>query len=515
MAEPVRARRLTDQEGRRLTDQEGRRLLQIVRRGRHESVRVRRAMIIMASASGTPVPAIARLVAADEGTVRDVIHVFSQKGLAVLDPRWAGGRPRLISDEDIAFIVATATTRPEKLGRPFTRWSLRKLAAYLADNAIRAVDVGRERLRQILHARGISFQRTRTWKESVGPDKDAKLDRIEEVTSKFLDRCFAFDQFGPLSIRPCHGACWAAKKKRPAAGHLPPHPRDPLLPRLYSLADDQLRGVTRLRKGADHTLAALKPIRAARPDGPPIYVVLGQPVGEHDPGHPHLGGQEQGPAVLHSHQRLVGQPDRGPVRTAADLRYGRLRPPQPPRAGPPPAGLPGLAQRQRPPPRRPGRPAPRARPHPQRAPTTLGPPTGQRLREQTRQTYTITALDDVPRDGRVEAGQPLSDLGVPGDVLVVDTANGRDAAGVGEKDHCARRQVGAADRAALGAEPGPLEQEHRDAGEGRRVRPGKGVAVVAEDVGDAGLGHNLVAVDQQDVVIALALRAEAVVDLAE
>ncbi len=39
MAEPVRARRLTDQESRRL--------LQIVRRGKHGSVRVRRAMIIM------------------------------------------------------------------------------------------------------------------------------------------------------------------------------------------------------------------------------------------------------------------------------------------------------------------------------------------------------------------------------------------------------------------------------------------------------------------------------------
>jgi hypothetical protein len=50
MAEPVRARRLSDQEGRRL--------LQIVRRGKHGSVRVRRAMIIMAS--GTLVPAIRR-----------------------------------------------------------------------------------------------------------------------------------------------------------------------------------------------------------------------------------------------------------------------------------------------------------------------------------------------------------------------------------------------------------------------------------------------------------------------
>ena len=223
MAERVRARRLSDQEGQRLQ--------QIVRRGKHGSIRVRRAMIIMASASGTPVPAIARLVAADEDTVRDVIHAFNEKGLAALDPQWAGGRPRLISDDDIEVIVTAATTRPEKLGLPFTHWSLRKLAAYLARR--RTVRIGRERLRQILHEREISFQRTRTWKESADPDKDAKLDRIEHVTSPFPDRCFAFDQFGPLSIRPCpRHLLGQAHEARPAARHLSPHARHPLLPRL-------------------------------------------------------------------------------------------------------------------------------------------------------------------------------------------------------------------------------------------------------------------------------------------
>jgi transposase len=84
MAEPVRARRVTDQEGRRLT--------QIVRRGKGESIQVRRAIVIMASAWGTPVPGIARLVAADEDTVRDVIHAFNERGLVCLDPK-VGGRP--------------------------------------------------------------------------------------------------------------------------------------------------------------------------------------------------------------------------------------------------------------------------------------------------------------------------------------------------------------------------------------------------------------------------------------
>ena len=266
MSEPVRARRLSDEEGRRLQ--------QIVRRGKHGSVRVRRAMIIMASASGTLVPAIARLVAADEDTVRDVIHAFNAKGLAALDPRWAGGRPRLISDGEIDVIVAAATTRPEKLGQPFTHWSLRKQATYLAGRP-EPVRIGRERLRQLLHARGISFQRTRTWKESHDPDKDAKLGRIEHVTSGYPDRCFAFDQFGPLSIRPCHGTCWA-HRKRPVRLRATYHRTHGIryFHGCYSLGDDQLWGVVRERKGADHTLAALKSIRAARPGGYRLFVIL-------------------------------------------------------------------------------------------------------------------------------------------------------------------------------------------------------------------------------------------------
>jgi transposase len=267
MAEPVRARRLTEDEGRKL--------LQITRRGKHESIRVRRATIIMASASGTPVPAIARLLAAHEDTVRDVIHAFNQRGLAALDPQWAGGRPRLISHDDELFIVATATTRPTKLSKPFTRWSVRKLADHLTGNPARRIRIGRERLRQILRGHGITFQRTRTWKDSTDPDLDAKLDRIEHVTTRFPQRCFAFDQFGPPSIRPHHGSGWAPRSKpdRLPATYTRTHGIR-YFHGCYSLGDDQRWGVMRRRKGGDHSLSALKSIRAARPDGAPIYVIM-------------------------------------------------------------------------------------------------------------------------------------------------------------------------------------------------------------------------------------------------
>ncbi|MQL61893.1 IS630 family transposase [Streptomyces vinaceus] len=267
MAEPVRVRRLTDQEGQKLQ--------QIVRRGSTSSVRYRRAMMLLASAGGNRVPVIAQLVQADEDTVRDVIHRFNEIGLACLDPQWAGGRPRQLSPEDEDFVIQTATTRPTKLGQPFTRWSLRKLVSYLRKVHGRVIRIGREALRSQLARRGVTFQRTKTWKESPDPDREAKLDRIEEVLDRFTDRVFAFDEFGPLGIRPTAGSGWAPRKhpdRVPATYHRTHGVR--YFHGCYSVGDDRLWGVNRRTKGAANTLAALKSVRAARPDGAPIYVIL-------------------------------------------------------------------------------------------------------------------------------------------------------------------------------------------------------------------------------------------------
>ena len=94
------------------------------------------------------------------------------------------------------------------------------------------------------------------------------------MTTHFPGRCFAFDQFGPLSIRPVHGASRARQKRPsrlPAAYHRTHGIR--CFHGCYCLGDDQLRGVIRARKGGDHTLAALKSIRAARPGYRP-HVIL-------------------------------------------------------------------------------------------------------------------------------------------------------------------------------------------------------------------------------------------------
>lgn len=78
---------------RRIADYEGQKLQQIVRRGSTNSVRYRRAMILLASAGGNTVPVIALLVAAvDEDTVRDVVHRFERDRPGLPGPS-VGGRP--------------------------------------------------------------------------------------------------------------------------------------------------------------------------------------------------------------------------------------------------------------------------------------------------------------------------------------------------------------------------------------------------------------------------------------
>src|SRR3954447_2426137 len=139
MAERVRVRRLNDAEGRELQ--------RIVRRGGKSDrsiVKWRRAMVVLASAGGNDVATIARLVQTSPDRVREMIHRFNDLGMRSLDPRWAGGRPRRIRTADRVLIVKTARTRPTKLGRAFTHWSVRKLADYLAAKRGRKVVVGRE-----------------------------------------------------------------------------------------------------------------------------------------------------------------------------------------------------------------------------------------------------------------------------------------------------------------------------------------------------------------------------------
>lgn len=153
----------------------------------------------------------------------------------------------------------------------------------------------------------MTFQRTKTWKET-DPDFDAKLDRIEYALTERPGRTFAFDEFGPLGIRPAGGSCWARKgrpDRLPATYHRT-HGY-PYFHGCYLVGDDTLWGVNRRRKGIAPTWAALKSIRAAHPDGAPIYAVLVNPVRPQERAHSALGGTRTGPSCASPRRTRPGR----------------------------------------------------------------------------------------------------------------------------------------------------------------------------------------------------------------
>jgi len=59
----------------------------------------------------------------------------------------------------------------------------------------------------------ITFQATKTWKESPDPNREHKLARIEHLLEHERERTFAFDEFGPLAIKPEGGRSWAERSR--------------------------------------------------------------------------------------------------------------------------------------------------------------------------------------------------------------------------------------------------------------------------------------------------------------
>jgi hypothetical protein len=73
---------------REIDDDEGRRLVRIIRRGSGSVVTWRRAQMVLLSAQGMDVPAIAKVAFTSEDRVRDVIRNFNADGFDSLYPRY-------------------------------------------------------------------------------------------------------------------------------------------------------------------------------------------------------------------------------------------------------------------------------------------------------------------------------------------------------------------------------------------------------------------------------------------
>ena len=270
MATPVKVRRLSDEEGRQLQ--------RIVRRGGGKTdksiVKWRRALVVLASAGGNDVAAIARLVQTSPDRVREMIHSFNEKGMPALDPQWAGGRPRRITTEQRSLIITTATQRPTSLGMPFSKWSIRKLAQYLATTKGGRIAVSRERLRQILAEEDITFQRPRPGRSRrSSPRGEARPHRV-------APRARAGEDLRLRRVRTTRRQArrWVVLGREvqatAAAGELSQAPRDEAAVRLVL---DRCRSPLwphRTEEGCGPDTPSAQGHPGPGPDGGPIHVIL-------------------------------------------------------------------------------------------------------------------------------------------------------------------------------------------------------------------------------------------------
>lgn len=83
------------------------------------------------------------------------------------------GRPSELTPHELQLLIRTAQKRPTDVGLPFTNWSMTKLQDYLIKRLHFPV-VSSEWLRRLLHRADVSWQHTKTWKQSHDPDFKAK-----------------------------------------------------------------------------------------------------------------------------------------------------------------------------------------------------------------------------------------------------------------------------------------------------------------------------------------------------
>lgn len=132
---------------------------------------LRRCQIILASARGARVPAIARSLGCGEQAVRNAIHAFAATGLAALRP--GSSRPHTIHaafDADGAERLRALLHRaPRECGHPTSLWTLELLAETAFREGLTATRVTGETIRATLARLGIRWRRAKTWITSPDP----------------------------------------------------------------------------------------------------------------------------------------------------------------------------------------------------------------------------------------------------------------------------------------------------------------------------------------------------------
>ena len=133
---------------------------------------LRRCQILLASARGQHARIIGANLGCDDQTIRNVIHAFNARGLAVL----TRGSSRPLSAQPIFEAAKRERLRailhqsPRSFGKPTSVWTLDLAAQVSFAEGLTPHQVSGETIRQALRQLGTRWKRAKHWITSPDPD---------------------------------------------------------------------------------------------------------------------------------------------------------------------------------------------------------------------------------------------------------------------------------------------------------------------------------------------------------
>ena len=140
----------------------------LYRTTRQVRLRTRAQIVLLAGEQRLAAPAIARIVREDEQTVRRWLKRYLAEGVEGLKDRPMPGAPGKVTPAYQEQLLAAVRRRPRSLGQPYSLWTLRRLADYLAERT--GLRVSHETVRRVLAAAEIVLSRPQHTISSPDPE---------------------------------------------------------------------------------------------------------------------------------------------------------------------------------------------------------------------------------------------------------------------------------------------------------------------------------------------------------
>jgi transposase len=157
-------------------------LEELYRTTREARLRTRAQMVLLAAERRLSAAQIAEIVRASEETVRRWLKRYLAEGLEGLrDDVPHPGAPRKVTEEYKERLLHAVRRRPRSLGLPFSLWTLRRLADYMAEQT--GIRVEYETVRLHLKAVGIVLSRPQHTITSPDPEYTLKKRRSKRYAT--------------------------------------------------------------------------------------------------------------------------------------------------------------------------------------------------------------------------------------------------------------------------------------------------------------------------------------------